>query len=293
MPSTLTNDDWNTLLGHIKIGRCAPFLGAGACQGVLPLSSTIAREWASEEGFPLSDADNLPRVTQYIAVKNSPLIAKTKMVEKLKNGEPAFGDHDEPHRVLAELPLPIYITTNYDDFMTRALENAGKSPVRDYCRWNEYLQNFQTDSQWSDPKPASPVVYHLHGYNELPDSLVLTEDDYLDFLVNLTQKEDLIPPRIQQAMAGSALLFLGYALTDWDFRVVFRWLQNYLGRNIAPKHVSVQLVPDQNSLSEEEQESSRAYLNKYFDKMNISVYWGTCREFVRELKQRWATFGSA
>ena len=51
-------------------------------------------------------------------------------------GPPDFGAEDEPHAVLAELPLPIYITTNYDDFMAAALRRAGKEPRREICRWN-------------------------------------------------------------------------------------------------------------------------------------------------------------
>jgi len=45
----------------------------------------------------------------------------------------------------------------------------------------------------------NPVVFHFHGSYEIPESLVLTEDDYFDFLVNISRDEDLIPARIQQA----------------------------------------------------------------------------------------------
>ena len=36
------------------------------------------------------------------------------------------------------------------------------------------------------PSPQTPVVYHLHGHRSVIDSLVLTEDDYLDYLVNMS-----------------------------------------------------------------------------------------------------------
>src|SRR5262245_37780972 len=290
MRNTLTNEEWGTLLESIQIRHCAPFVGAGACYGILPLGSTVAREWAEREHFPLGDSENLARVAQYIAVKRSPLIAKTRMVERLKGPHPNYDDPEELHRVLAELPIPLYITTNYDDFMTRALERANRSCIRDYCRWNDYLQRLHSDSERAEPTEGSPIVYHLHGYDKVPASLVLTEDDYLDFLVNLTQKEDLIPLYILRMMTQCSLLFLGYALADWDFRVIFRWLQSYLGKNTAAKHVSVQLVPNENTLSQEEQERACDYLSQYFGTMRISVYWGTCREFVRELKERWAEF---
>jgi SIR2-like domain len=290
MPNTLTDEEWGTLLEYIQIGHCAPFIGAGACYGILPLGAEIAGEWAVRERFPLRDSENLARVAQYLAVKRSPLIVKTRMVQRLKGRHPDYEEAEEPHRVLAELPISLYITTNYDDFMTRALERTNRRCIRDFCRWNDYLQRLHPNSEWSEPTETNPIVYHLHGHDEVPASLVLTEDDYLDFLVNLTQKEDLIPLCIQRTLADSCLLFLGYALTDWDFRVIFRWLQNYLGRNLAAKHVSVQLIPNANNLSPEEQERAQEYLNQYFGTMKISVYWGTCREFVSELKKRWAEF---
>ena len=39
------------------------------------------------------------------------------------------------------------------------------------------------------PEPMKPVVFHLHGWLGIPESLVLTEDDYLDFLVAVSRDE--------------------------------------------------------------------------------------------------------
>ena len=51
---------------------------------------------------------------------------------------------------------------------------------------------------------------------------MLTEDDYFDFLIGVTANKDLIPKPVRRALADSALLFLGFQLDDWDFRVLFR-----------------------------------------------------------------------
>ena len=40
------------------------------------------------------------------------------------------------------------------------------------------------------PTPANPLVYHLHGHLEMPQSLVLTEDDYLEFLVRISRRHE-------------------------------------------------------------------------------------------------------
>jgi hypothetical protein len=57
------------------------------------------------------------------------LFPKEKIARLIKDAPcPNFDQNDEPHSVLAELPFRIYITTNYDDFMMRALKFKGKDP---------------------------------------------------------------------------------------------------------------------------------------------------------------------
>jgi hypothetical protein len=205
-----------------------------------------------------------------------------------KSSIPDFQEPDEPHAVLADLPLPVYITTNYDDFMARALASRNRTPSREVCRWNQTLLRRQKSILKSgfEPTASNPVVFHLHGCSEIPESLVLTEDDYIDFLVNIG-KAKAIPPRIEEAFAGASLLFLGYSLTDWDFRVLFRSLVAYIEKSIARAHVSVQLAPTGAQATAEQKARVQKYLDRYFGRFSISIYWGTCRQFTRELAARW------
>jgi hypothetical protein len=209
-----------------------------------------------------------------------------KIKEQLKEVTPKyFGTPDEPHGVLADLPLPVYITTNYDDFMVRALESRGKTPIQEYCRWNKRIMQSKPMSSDFDPTPEKPLVYHLHGFYEVPESLVLTEYDYLDFLAAISSNKKLLPPRIQKAFTDSSLLFLGYRIADWDFHVLFRILAAYLEISTRRKHLSVQLVPG--GVSETQKEKAQKYLDRYFEDLHIKVYWQDCREFAAELRTRW------
>ena len=68
-----------------------------------------------------------------------------------------------------------------------------------------------------------PLVYHLHGEIDNPQSMVLTEDDYLSFIVNLSVNIDkLFPAGIRTAIASSSMIFIGYSLSDWNLRIIFR-----------------------------------------------------------------------
>jgi hypothetical protein len=289
MPNTLSENDWYLLLKRIKVGKCTPFLGAGACYGALPLGSDVGREWAQEYDYPLEDLDDLARVAQFLAVEYDPMFPKEELLNRFRAGAtPDFTDPNEPHRVLADLPLPVYLTTNYDDFMMQALKSRNRDPKRAVCRWNNRLKT--QSKPVFNPTVANPVVFHLHGHNELVESLVLTEDDYLDFLVNTSKDPDLLPPRVQAAMTTASLLFLGYRIADWDFRVIFRSVVRYLEISTQRVHISVQLVPGADTISEAQKEKAQKYLDRYFGELKIRVYWGTCREFAAELRSRWETF---
>ena len=287
MPNTLEETDWTLLLRRIKAGKCTPFLGAGACCGALPLGSDIAQEWAKKYCYPLKDSSDLVRVAQFLAVHYDPMFPKEEILDQFfKDAEsPDFTEPDEPHGVLADLPLPVYMTTNYDGFMVQALKSRGRDPKRELCRWNQLVKDQASifDSGFT-PTVANPIVFHLHGHDKTPDSLVLTEDDYLDFLVNISRDQALLPPRIQEALTGASLLFIGYSLADWSFRVLFRGLITSTEPSLRRISVTVQLSPASTEVQK--------YMDKYFNRIDLRVYWGTAREFAAELQERWEKFSN-
>lgn len=302
MANTLDESDWNILIKRIHAKKCTPFIGAGACAGTLPLGSEIAREWAGEYGYPLNDTGDLARVSQFLALKD-PIFPKEEIQTRFKKvAPPDFTKPDEPHALLADLNLPIYITTNYDSFMYLALKNRQRDPKRELCRWNKIIENetssvFGTKEDKADngPTPANPLVYHLHGHYDNPQSLVLTEDDYLNFLVNLsTESQTVLPHAIRTALATTSLLFIGYSLSDWNFRVLFRGLIGSGGSSHAYPSIAVQLTPSSLSdNSENGKKRAQEYLNEYFttiQKVNVKVYWGDIKEFSTELRWRWENF---
>ena len=289
----LAEKDWDHLMRAIKAQRCTPFIGAGACHGVLPLGADIARKWAAENEYPFEDSYNLIKVAQFLAVEAYPMFPKDEIVRQFQelDASPNFTDKAEPHRALAELPLPIYLTTNYDDFMTRALiRTKMRDPTREICRWNMLVRTEPSrfDNGY-EPTAANPVVFHLHGHTELPSSMVLTEDDYFDFLVNVSSDQMLIPRRIQKALTETSVLFIGYGLADWNFRVLLQGLSRYMEKGLGRRHIAVMLSPNiQNS--EAQQAKAQKYLANYYDNIDVQVYWGTARDFCTELAQRWQAF---
>ncbi len=195
---------------------------------------------------------------------------------------------DNPLQVLASLNLPIYVTTSYYDFLEKALKKIGKLPRTEICYWNAELTRrvpsiFKKDPDYK-PSEKEPLVYHLHGIDEYPESLVLTEDDYMDFLVGISKDPDAVHVYIREAFVDSSLMLLGYQLEDWNFKTLFRGL--IVGKRDSRRYfsISIQLTPDQirerGLFSNEEVQD---YLKQYFDKSNFDIYWGTPQEFTKEL----------
>src|SRR5262249_19174593 len=108
----------------------------------------------------------------------------------------------DPHRVLADLSFPIYLTTNPDNLLEAALLAAHREPRVAICPLNDYVE-LALDAYNEEPKPSHPLVYHLFGRLREPDSLVLTEDDYFDFLIGATRNNQLIPDVVRGALADT------------------------------------------------------------------------------------------
>ncbi len=148
MAELLRENDWTVLLERLKTNRCTPFLGAGAAFGALPLGADIARDWAKDFGYPFEDSTDLARVAQFVAIEFDDGTWPKDLIRNRFAGTaaPDFRASDEPHGLLADLRLPIYLTTNYDDFMARAIADRKNDPRRELCRWNERLKDIPHQS---------------------------------------------------------------------------------------------------------------------------------------------------
>jgi len=193
----------------------------------------------------------------------------------------------EQHKVLASLKLPIYITTNADNLMADALKEAGVDPKVEICPWSD---RFYTESVFEggyNPTPEQPLVYHLFGHLSVPDSMVITEDDYFDFLRGVTSNKDLIPPRVRSALTNAATMFLGFQLDDWVFRIFFHSMINPETSKMRARysHIGVQVELDETRNISPKR--ARKYLEKYFGDSEITIFWGSSGDFLAELNKRW------
>ena len=310
---------WPSLVNSIRNGECTPILGSGLLESLVGSFPDIARDWAKKHDYPMAGEEcaELPLVAQYLEIdQGEPTFVRDEFRKSLKAGVrshypeldalpelaapapveawiSAAGkirrdkEPDEPHRILASLPLRLYLTTNPDNLLADALVAANKKPVIGL-----FPQRGATDSQTPqdfDPTPETPLVYHLFGHLRDRRSVRLTQDDYLNYLIDVTRNNDLIPLPVRNGLTSTALLFLGFQLTDWDFRVLFLQIMSREGRARLQDfaHVAVQIDPEQNQTIDPDR--AMRYLEQYFggakDGPQFAIYWGSAESFLKELKQ--------
>ncbi len=308
---------WSGLIKMIKQGKCTPIIGPRVHGRWLPTQSEIAQMWSVDHGYPFADSNEIARVARYMSSLQGEDFPRYELLdtlmyefaERLPEGlrpdeeyetlseliesvgwqDLTAEDPNEPHRVLAGLNLPFYLTTNPDSFMTEALIAAGKEPSREICPWNEMLDglpSFFEDDPDYEPTPEEPLVYHLFGSDEEVDSLLVSEDDYLDFLVRTAGETDRIPDYVWATLTSSSLMFVGYSLDDWEFRVIMRGLVATRERRRRLKHVGVQLELDE--ADEAKVAAVQTFLQSYFQEADINVFWGNTAQFMAELRAQWA-----
>ncbi len=312
---------WRNLCRQVSGGNFVPILGPGVAER-LGRSDALARRLADAHCFPLAEHQkaDLPRVLQFIAAKEKRSAVVPELEEQWRElvlatlpadltarlgrmglpelldaaGEHCRRDPDEPYRILAGLPAAIYVTTGYDDLLGRALEDAGRpsprgdrgaerKPQRLVCRWRD--EPPIAPSPEDEASAQRPAVYHLLGCLDDEESLVLTEDDYFDYLI-ATAANQLIPDDVASVLGDRSLLFVGFQLTDWSFRVLFRLILSFEGRRLKDyPHVAVQVDPSAGDFADAE--GARDYLRQYFGAAaDIDVYWGSAEDFLVQLRDK-------
>jgi hypothetical protein len=270
---------YRTLKGPMLKGDVVPFLGAGVnlcgrgsvatvtkkkkpapwAGKYLPSGAELAEKLAVDNEYPADEPMDLSRVSQYVAVMKG----TGPLYQQLRG---LLINTDYPitivHRFFAELPMrmrkesfredslesqyPLIITTNYDDVMERAFEEAGEeidvvyyaavgpnkgrfvhrapgSKARAIAKPNSYSVSVKGENVLLLQR--RPVILKIHGAitrsPEEYDSYVITEDDYIEYLT-LPALTQLLPVPLPEKLGRCHFLFLGYGLSDWNMRA-FLW----------------------------------------------------------------------
>ena len=141
------------------------------------------------------------------------------------------------------------ITTNYD----RLLESNNHI--------NRSLYDVIIDDKEMLASNKAKYILKMHGDIKHPETIILKEQDYLDY----SHKHVLMEMFIKSLLTNHTFLFIGYSLNDYNIKLIFNWI-NYMrsmnNKTIENRKIGYIVLDDEN-LNEDDA--------LYFNKNNIGV----------------------
>jgi hypothetical protein len=195
-------------------------------------------------------------------------------------------------QALATMPFKVIVTTNYDRLMEDALDAAGTpyrivvQPIAGF----DPVEMAKLDAELVELKAGGTlIVYKIHGsFRDGPgngdhpaDRLLITEEDYIEFLTVVSDEQIGIPPAIKSELSTSTLLFLGYGLEDWDFRTLFKATIERLGRHKIFRSFAIQYQP-------------MDFWVRFWERgdKNVTIYDVDLHEFAARLREQYAEYAA-
>lgn len=291
---------YQLILDSLHQGLVIPFLGAGASQSradmgevssnnsrfFIPTAFELAKYLANKSEFPKDEALDLAKVAQYYNLVGG----RAPLHRELHNIFNRDFQLAPIHNFLASFDRPLLlITTNYDDLIERAFTQQGRKydvvihtndpKIGDRLLWCASGKDTPTEispNRLDIDLSETTVIYKMHGAvdRQTPDrdQYVITEDDYVDFLVRMTRNK-AIPAIFAERFQSAHFLFLGYSLRDWNLRIILNRIQNDARRSLDAISWGIQYRP---SMME----------RKFWQKRGVEVYDMLLDEFVSELSAR-------
>lgn len=152
-------------------------------------------------------SDEFLKIPQYLYNKNQEQY-RQMILENINGGQ----EIDAPLSSAIFDINPVHIiTTNYDHLLETSK--------------NEFCEQYQVIIHDGDllNTEKSKYIIKMHGDLGDPDTIVLKEDDYL----NYSQEHILIELFLKSLLTDHIILFLGYSLNDYNIKLIISWL-NYM-----------------------------------------------------------------
>lgn len=222
------DENWDTLIYSIQERDCILMLGpdAATCEvdgQQRPMTEILANQLAEKIDTKIKeniDNSDLLQVSQYYTMEKGgrkDLIAKAKAFYQERENLTC-----DLHRNLAFLPFYFTITTTPDNMFLTALRDENKEPNID---WYNFRGRNKNNVKWNFN--GNPLVFYLYGNIAEPKSLLLTENDLLDFLVALISRNPRLQDNIRKELQdeNKSFLFFGFGFRRWCLRILLHVLQ--------------------------------------------------------------------
>ena len=277
----LQDGDWRRLIEAIHRGMCILVLGPDAVfqdsDGEGPtLTAGLARQLSKElnDNHLVADPDDLVHVAQaYLRESNKDRLDLELAAEEFY--KEYWERTSQVHLDLASMPFNLCLSTTHDRYLHNAFENRGIVPVIGHYSF----QNSRPDLQVSETADK-PIIYSLLGSCDDLPSLVLSENDLLEFLVKVIQGAPPLSDYIRQRLANpdASFLFVGFGLNQWYLRILLHTLK---ACHHSPKSIAIE------SDAFEGAADAGKTLVYYGSEYSLNFYCRSIQSFTAELAQRY------
>lgn len=149
---------------------------------------------------------------------------ETKLLVYPKTKE-YYQKHNEPdslHKLLAEIPFHLAISTSPDQKLEKTFDKEGF----DYK--SAHFSKKRNPAEVATPTSEKPLLYNLFGTYKDVDSLVITHDDLFEFIFAIIRNNQLPRELLKQIKEAKVFLFLGFNLNHWYLKLIFRLFDLHL-----------------------------------------------------------------
>lgn len=210
--------DWDDILDTLDAEQCILFIGQGAYlnENNQDISTMLCAHldahnpehphirMYNNDGFFLFRKDRFRR----------------RIVAKMKDfyNQP-FPNTENLFAKLAQLPFNMFFSLTPDNILSRTFDKHGFEYSGDF-----YNKNTNLSEQIELPSKNKPLIYNLLGNIEEPNSIVLTHQNFFDYLKSVFEGNNIHESLKTKLENAERYIFLGLPYEKWYFQLLLRVL---------------------------------------------------------------------
>ena len=199
---------------RLRNGYATVFIGAGvSIASGLPSWASLMEIPARAINVPISkETDLYTLAEQYVQHEGN----RTALIDIIIKSMAKPCEPNISHQIISRLPYKELWTSNYDQLIEMALASCGKG-----------VNVIRRDEDFPFSRAEKMKLFKVHGSIDLPENVVITRKDIEAYHWKFATMQQAF----YSAMANKTFLFIGFGLTDHNFRTILGRLNINHGEN--------------------------------------------------------------
>ena len=210
--------NWEDILDTLDEEKCILFLGSGA--------------YCAPDGTNLEEAkikwlDAKNKENPWIRLHSQDgffLFRKNRFRRKIVGRLNEFYQQTFPRteadfEKLARIPFKMIFSLSPDNVLSKAFDKQGLAYQTDF-----YFYDRTISSELPKPSKEEPLIYNLLGNIDEPESIVLTQEEFYQYLKSILKEQSFNPKLKKEIETAECYIFLGLPYEQWYFQLLLRIL---------------------------------------------------------------------